>query len=157
MPTDSGTIMIRDAVATDAARVAELLTQLGAPGVDAAEAGRRLGRGEERVLVAVGPDGVVTGLVAAKADLPFGHAAPMLRISALICDAERRREGAAQALIISAKQLARRLGCTGIELTCGLAPERAAAHRFYPEQGFAVDSYRYWWASDAEQPGEEAP
>jgi GNAT superfamily N-acetyltransferase len=155
MPTEALSIMVRDAVSDDAARVAVLLTQLGAPGVDEAEAGRRLARGDERVLVAVDEEGVVTGLVAIKSELPFGHAEPLLRITALVSDSDRRRRGAARALINSAKHLARRLGCTGIELTCGLTPERAAAHRFYPEQGFAITSHRYWWASDDDEPTEE--
>ncbi|MFC7622490.1 GNAT family N-acetyltransferase [Microlunatus sp. GCM10028923] len=152
MPTEPQLIMVREALPDDAARVAVLLTQLGAPGVDEAEAGRRLARGDERVLVAVDEEGVVTGLVAVKPELPFGHAEPLLRITALVSDADRRRRGAAKALIDSAKQLAGRLGCTGIELTCGLTPDRAAAHRFYPEQGFVITSHRYWWAGE---PAEE--
>ena len=148
MPTETRMITVRDAEPTDAARVAVLLTQLGAPGVDKAEAARRLQRGEERVLVAVDTDQVVIGLVAVKQELCLGHAEPLLRITALVADAERRRNGAARALITATKELAQRLDCFGIELTCGLTPERAAAHRFYPAQGFEVTSHRYWWANE---------
>lgn len=149
MPTETDRmITVRDAEPTDAARIAVLLTQLGAPGVDEAEAARRLRRGEERVLVAVDTDRVVIGLVAVKQELCLGHAEPLLRITALVADAERRRNGAARSLITATKELARRLDCSGIELTCGLTPERAAAHRFYPSQGFEITSHRYWWAND---------
>ena len=73
MPTETDRmITVRGAEPTDAARVAVLLTQLGAPGVDEAEARRRLGRGEERVLVAVDSDQVVIGLVALKQELCLG-------------------------------------------------------------------------------------
>jgi GNAT superfamily N-acetyltransferase len=150
MPTETRdrAIKVREAEPADAGRIAVLLTQLGAPGVDEAEAERRLSRGEERVLVAVDGDQAVIGLVAVKQDLCLGHAEPLLRITALVADAERRRSGAAGALITATKELARRLGCFGIELTCGLTPERAAAHRFYPSQGFEITSHRYWWAND---------
>ncbi len=153
MPTETDRmITVRGAEPTDAARVAVLLTQLGAPGVDEAEARRRLGRGEERVLVAVDSDQVVIGLVALKQELCLGHAEPLVRITALVSDSERRRSGAARALITAVKEQARQVGCSGIELTCGLTPERATAHRFYPAEGFAVTSHRYWWPNELREP-----
>jgi GNAT superfamily N-acetyltransferase len=55
-----------------------------------------------------------------------------------------RRGGVAHALLRTALAYARRHGCSGIELTCGLTPAREAAHRFYQAEGFEKNSIRYW-------------
>jgi GNAT superfamily N-acetyltransferase len=142
-------ITVRPATSADAADIAHLLTALGAPGVDAAEAERRRQRGHEDVLLAV-LDGRARGLVAVKTELYFGHAEPLTHITALVTDPDGRRVGLARALVDAADEWARAHGCVGIELTCGLTPAREAAHHFYASRGFERTSYRYWRPLDAD-------
>jgi GNAT superfamily N-acetyltransferase len=142
---DTDVVTVRPATEADAPAVAELLTILGSPGVDATEAARRLRRGHEDVLLAC-VDGRPRGLVAVKVELYFGHADPVTHITALVTDPAVRRGGLARALVLAAREWARERGCAGIELTCGLTPAREAAHRFYPAMGFERTSYRYWLA-----------
>ncbi len=137
----------REATLADATRVAELLTQLGAKGVDSAEAERRLRRGTHTVYVAE-RDGDVVGLIALKTDTPFGHGRQLAHISALVTLEAERRSGVAHELVQAAIAYARRNGCTGVELTCGLSPAREAAHRFYQTEGFEKNSIRYWLPLD---------
>lgn len=140
---------VRQATAADAAQVAELLTELGAKGVDAAEAERRLARGIEDVVVA-DDAGTLLGLVAVKTELYFGHARPLAHVTAVVTRSSSRRGGVARSLMDAAFAFAREKGCSGIELTCGISPEREAAHRFYPTLGFEINSRRYSIAFDEE-------
>jgi len=141
--TGPDTVSVRAAALSDAASVAELLTQLGAPGVDATEAVRRLERNYEEVLLGCVAD-APGGLVAVKTVLYFGHAKPVAHISALVVDGRFRRYGVARALVQAAVTWARARHCVGLELMCGLNPAREDAHRFYPAMGFQADAYRYW-------------
>lgn len=134
---------VRLAARDDAPAVAELLTELGAPGVDAEEAVGRLLRESYSVFIAE-RGGEALGLVALRTDLPFGHARPLAHISALVTLDRARRSGVAGELVGAAVEYARRQGCTGVELTCGLRPEREAAHLFYEAQGFERAGIRYW-------------
>jgi ribosomal protein S18 acetylase RimI-like enzyme len=142
---------VREARISDAPRVAELLTQLGSEGVDAPEAERRLRRGTHTVFV-VEREGEVAGLVALRTDTPFGHARQLAHISALVTLESARRSGVGQELVEAAIDYARRNGCTGIELTCGLTPAREAAHRLYQAAGFEKNSIRYWLPVESRQP-----
>lgn len=135
-------VVVRPATLSDAPAVADLLTQLGAPGVDATEAVRRLERNYEEVLLGCVGD-ATGGLVAVKTILYFGHAKPVGHISALVVDERFRRYGVARALVEAAIDWAHARYCVALELTCGLSPAREAAHRFYPSMGFTADSYRY--------------
>lgn len=138
---------VREARPADAAQVAELLTELGSPGVDAAEAEARLARGEETVYVD-DVAGRLGGFVAVKTELYFGHARPAAHVTALVTRAEARRSGVGRRLMDAAVAFARDRACTGVELTSGLSERRDAAHRFYPALGFRVTSYRYWLPLD---------
>lgn len=133
--------IVRPAVLSDAATVAVLLTELGAAGIDAAEARRRLARGREQVHVAE-RDGEVAGLVATTVEHYIGHELPVLHVTALVTSAGARRSGAARQLMAAAMDRAMAHRCTGVELTCGLA--REDAHRFYRSLGYAATSTRYW-------------
>lgn len=141
MPEVVPRVAVRAAAAGDAVDVARLLGVLGADGVDADEAARRLRRGHEDVFLGT-VDGRAGGLVAVKTELYFGHAVPVAHITALVTDAQARRTGVARALVETADDWARAHGCAGIELTCGLA--RTDAHHFYEVVGFERTSYRYW-------------
>ncbi|MFZ0215303.1 MAG: GNAT family N-acetyltransferase [Candidatus Dormiibacterota bacterium] len=141
MPTAE--IAVREAGPDDAAAVAELLTQLGAVGVDPAEAERRLARGAERVLLAVA-DGRPAGLVAVMRSLYLGHAEPSAHVTAMVVGDAFRRRGIGRRLMVAAAEAGRSMGCAGIELTSALTPQREAAHAFYAALGYQRTSYRYW-------------
>lgn len=144
------TPVVRTATIDDAAQVAELLTELGAVGVDAAEAKRRLERGIEQVIV-VDHDGLLLGLVAIKLELYFGHPKPLAHVTALITRATTRRSGVARLLMDATAEFARERSCEGVELTCALTPAREAAHYFYQSLGYAQTSYRYCLMFDETQ------
>jgi GNAT superfamily N-acetyltransferase len=141
-PTGPDTVRVRAATLSDAAAVAQLLTQLGAPGVDATEAVRRLERNYEEVLLGCVAD-APAGLVAVKTILYFGHAKPVAHISALVVDERFRRYGVAKTLVQAAVAWAQARHCVGLELMCGLNPAREDAHRFYPAMGFQAIAYCY--------------
>lgn len=134
---------VREAGPDDAAQVAELLAELGSPGVDAAEAAARLARHQETIYVD-DEEGLLGGLVAVRTELYFGHARPLAHVTALVTRPRTRRAGVARRLMAAAVAFAHRTGCDGVELTCGLTPARAAAHKFYSALGFERTSYRYW-------------
>lgn len=136
-------ITVRDAEAPDAPAVAELLTELGAPGVDGEEAARRLRRGAERVLLAFA-GGQPAGLVALMRSLYLGHAEPALHVTAMVVAPAFRRAGVGRRLMAEAARVARESGCDGVELTSALTPQREAAHAFYVALGYERTSYRYW-------------
>lgn len=135
-------MQIREACQRDADDVAELLSELGYPS-DGAMVLARLSRPDERVLVAK-DDGSAIGLAALAVSHTLTHDAPVGRLTALVVSGTRRRCGVAHLLVATALELAEREGCEGVELTCGLRPERAAAHAFYQRLGFERTSYRYW-------------
>jgi GNAT superfamily N-acetyltransferase len=141
MPEPDPGWTVRPAVHSDAAAVAVLLTELGAGGVDAAEARRRLSRGREQVFVAE-RDGELGGLVATTVEHYFGHELPVLHVTALVTGPAARRSGAARLLMGAAMDRAVAHRCAGVELTCGLA--REDAHRFYRSLGYTATSTRYW-------------
>lgn len=147
-PPGPDQVLVRAATLPDAAAVAGLLTQLGAPGVDAAEAVRRLERNYEEVLLGCVGE-APAGLVAVKVILYFGHAKPLAHISALVVDDRFRRYGVARALVRAAVTWAQARHCVGLELICGLNPAREDAHRFYPAMGFEANAYRYWMPFEA--------
>lgn len=133
---------VREASGDDAADVAALVHELGYP-LDEAAAVQRITLGTERVLVAE-HDGELLGLatVATASILIYPH--PVARLTALVVRASARRQGVGRRLVEETVELARQLGCEGLELTSGLRPERDDAHRFYEALGFARTSYRYW-------------
>lgn len=130
------TITIRPVSVADAARIAELLGQLGYP-TDAVRVRARLDdwlSDQRSVLIAAEADGLVSGVVAL-------HVSPMLeqdglrgRIMALVVDDSCRREGLGRRLVAEVEQEARRLGCRDMEVTSSRT--RGAAHSFYRNLGY---------------------
>ena len=133
---------IREASGDDAAEVAALVNELGYP-LDEAAAVQRITRGTERVLVAE-EDGELLGLATVTTAAILIYAHPIARLTALVVRASARRRGVGRRLVEEAVEVARQLGCEGLELTSGLRPERHDAHRFSEALGFDRTAYRYW-------------
>jgi len=129
-------VAVRPASQPDAARLAELLTELGYP-VGTDEVCDRLvywlPDPASRVLVAE-RGGRVVGCISVHA-IPFlERTGRWLRIDSLVVDAGQRRTGTGRALLDAAEALARAWGCLRIEVTSKRS--RAGAHAFYRSQGF---------------------
>jgi ribosomal protein S18 acetylase RimI-like enzyme len=137
-----GWVRIRDGGPRDAPEIAALLGELGYP-IDSSMAAARLLRRTERVLLAE-ERGSALGLVAVGVSTTLTHARPVGRLTALVVREGARGRGVGRALVLEALRLAAAAGCEGLELTSGLGPERAAAHRFYESLGFERTSYRFW-------------
>jgi len=139
---DRAKLAIRPAVAADAPRIAELLTELGYP-ADATEVSERLAYWlpdqASRVLLAE-RGGRITGCISLHAIPYLEHTGRWLRIESLVVDAGQRRGGTGRALIDAAERLAREWGCVLIEVTS--LRSRADAHAFYLELGFTDDCGR---------------
>jgi len=137
------TIRIRDAAASDADAIADLLVELG-HAVPRAEIPTRL-------LAVVNDHGAV--LVAVDdADRPLGvislsrHAAlhapgPIAYITALVTASTARRRGVGQRLVEAAKSWATEQGCVRLSVTS--AERRADAHAFYPACGLPYTGRRF--------------
>jgi GNAT superfamily N-acetyltransferase len=127
---------VRPAAATDAAAIAELMTQLGYPCSADDAVGRLgywLGDPASSVLVAEWDDAVIGCLSL--------HAVPYLertgrwaRIESLVIAESARGAGAGAALVRAAERQARRWGCLAMEVTSARA--RRGAHAFYERMGF---------------------
>ncbi len=133
MSTD---VPVRPAAQQDAARLAELLTELGYP-VGPDEVCDRLAYWlpdpASRVLVA-DRSGRVVGCISLHA-IPFlERTGRWLRIDSLVVETGQRRTGTGRALLNAAELLAREWGCLRIEVTSRRS--RADAQVFYRSQGF---------------------
>ncbi|MDR2986992.1 MAG: GNAT family N-acetyltransferase [Nocardiopsaceae bacterium] len=133
---EDGELVVRSATPADAARIAELLTELGYPaGVD--DVAERLGywaRGDASQVLVAEVAGSVVGSISLHA-IPYlertGH---WLRIESLVVDSGRRRGGLGGALMAAAERQARAWGCLQIEVTS--LRSRVAAQSFYRRLGF---------------------
>jgi GNAT superfamily N-acetyltransferase len=129
-------VAIRSAELTDAARIAELLTELGYP-ADADTVRDRLTYWlpdqASRVLVA-DLDGRVAGCISLHAIPYLEHTGRWLRIESLVVEVGSRRGGAGRALVGAAERVARQWGCLLIEVTSKRS--RSDAHAFYRRLGF---------------------
>ncbi len=141
---DTGSLTFRHANENDGAGLAELLRQLGARIVDTEEARRRLECRLETVFVAADAGGSLWGFVAIKKELYFGHTRTLAHVTAIAVHQAARNSGIGRGLMECAATFAREQRCVGVELTCGINPEREAAHQFYQSLGFVRTSYRYW-------------
>ncbi|MEE6257044.1 GNAT family N-acetyltransferase [Plantactinospora sonchi] len=136
------TIRIRTVERRDAARVAELLGQLGYP-TAAIEAGERLDywlTDPASLLVGADEDGLLVGVAAL-------HVIPVLEITgrfgrlvALVVDERRRGAGVGRLLVEEVERRARQAGCLFMEVTS--SRHRDAAHRFYQGLGYEETSAR---------------
>ena len=125
------TITIRDAAASDAQRVAELLAQLGHP-ISTETVERQLAllsdTGRDRVLVAES-DGVVLGVLSLHWTPLLHRDRPLGRITALVVDEAARGQGIGSRFVAEAERVLREAGCSAVEVTSNV--RRADAHNFY--------------------------
>jgi GNAT superfamily N-acetyltransferase len=135
-------MQIRPALPEDASVIAELLGALGYPAT-ADQVRRRLSALGDSDCVLL-TDG---GLIALHRIPRLAEGDTLARITALVVTPERRGKGVGQALLRAGEEVARRWGSHLLEVSSGRRPERDAAHRFYPAEGFAdadTQSVRYW-------------
>jgi GNAT superfamily N-acetyltransferase len=143
-------LRIRSAEAEDAARLADLFSQLG-------YAATREWLGERLAALATDPRAAV--LVAAAGDQVIGAATlafvpvahefgPWCRVTAIVVDEADRGRGIGEALIEAAEEAARAAGCVRIEATS--ATHRTDAHRFYERLGYGQTSAHYLMRLDTE-------
>jgi GNAT superfamily N-acetyltransferase len=138
----AGSIAIREAVAADAAAIAELLAELGYPCTGEAVAPRldQLNSPADRVFVAVVADRPI-GLLALHTMHLLHLGGLWCRITALVVAHDHRRSGVGAALLDHAEHFARQLDAAGIEVTC--SERREPAHRFYTRHGFTERPKRF--------------
>lgn len=127
---------VREALPSDAQRIASLALQLGYD-VPLAHVERQLAHlGDRRaVLVAVVPRAGVVGWtsVAVHETVIDGERAD---IEGLVVEDEYRGNGVGELLVKAAETWARRQGCTSMRLLSNVVRERA--HRFYKRLGYDV-------------------
>jgi GNAT superfamily N-acetyltransferase len=134
---------IRSAKVEDSPQIAVLLGQLGYPGESEVlrEKIPLLSSGSaDRIWVAEFK-GKVVGLLAFHLT-PLLHVPESLgRITALVVGEEFREKGIGKQLVETAERWAWERDCTRIEVTSG--EQRARAHQFYRDLGYAVESKRF--------------
>ena len=129
-------LAVRSAASGDAARIAELLTELGYP-VGADEVAKRLAYwlpDDASQLLVAEVDGLIVGSISLHAIPYLERSGRWLRIESLVVDARMRRVGAGRTLMAAAERQARAWGCLQIEVTSKRS--RDDAHAFYDELGF---------------------
>ena len=130
-------IQIRQATAADAARLAELATQLGYPS-GPEEAMARLAvatpYAQHAVFVAENGDGRVVGWVDVQRFLVMAHD-PVAEVTGLVVDAGCRRSGAGRALMRRAEEWAREHGLSRLLVRSNII--RHDAHAFYEGIGYS--------------------
>jgi N-acetylglutamate synthase-like GNAT family acetyltransferase len=141
-------VELRPARVEDAARIAELLGQLGYP-ASPEEAARRLqvvnDSDADEVWVAERKDTIV-GLVAIHVSAALEYDGDVAKVGAIVVDEAVRRQGVGEQLMAVAERQARRRGCVLLFLTT--AERRKDAHAFYRGLGFDETGRRFAKALD---------
>lgn len=136
-------MLLRAAVASDAAALARLTEQLGYA-TSPAQMGRRLAAMDadaaRLTLVAVA-DGQIVGYVGLSLGQGYEADAPHARIMVLVVDASWRRRGIGARLLQAAETWSRGLGAGVIVLNSG--DQRTGAHGFYERLGYSNTGRRY--------------
>jgi GNAT superfamily N-acetyltransferase len=130
-------VEVRPATVDDATAIAPLLAELGYP-VEVDEMRRRLALtvGDPSVGVLLAQiDGAPAAVIAYQLIQHLERARPTCRITTLVTDPGRRRNGAAAALLAAVGDVARETGCERLEVTT--RPDRDDALAFYLDAGFA--------------------
>jgi GNAT superfamily N-acetyltransferase len=136
-------IEIRPARPQDAPAVSALLGELGyeaAPEAIACRLQRLNGTDSDPVFLGLENDRPLALLALYRCHL-LQYAKPVVRITALVVHERARRRGIGRQLIDHALCWAERAGCGLVELTSAL--DRAEAHAFYRDLGFAANSLRF--------------
>lgn len=134
---------IRQADATDASAISELLAALGYP-ASIFEVSERITKctatPDSNVFVAEADDLVVG--VASFHRIPLLHADGFVgRITSLFVASSHRKRGVGRALIATVEEYGWRLGCIRMEVTSG--DHRPEAHTFYERVGYRQDCRRF--------------
>jgi len=132
---------IRPATLADAAKIADLLTQLGYPGTEKFIREKILkltGHPDADLAVAVA-EGEVLGFISLHFIPQLGLAGSFARISYLCVDDTVRGRGVGGRLEAYCEQCARERGCDRIELHCH--SRREQAHKFYRRQGYEASPF----------------
>jgi GNAT superfamily N-acetyltransferase len=133
---------IRDAKPSDAARLAELIVELGHP-IDEKALRKNLGalkKTGELPLVAT-LDGKVVGMCGLGCRVVIARPAPLGRITSLIVTEEAQGHGIGRMLVDAAEAWMREKGCKLVEVTSN--DRRAEAHAFYRHMGYERTSIRF--------------
>lgn len=130
-------VVIREARAEDAARIAELSTQLGYPATEE-QVTRRFavlpGDGRHAIYVAE-VDGRVAGWTHVGLSLLL-ESDLQAEVNALVVDEEQRGRAIGAQLMERAEEWARERGCVAVRLRSNVIRERA--HAFYERLGYKV-------------------
>jgi ribosomal protein S18 acetylase RimI-like enzyme len=140
-------ITIREARASDAQRLAELIIQLGHPITEASVIRNleALAAMEMLPLVAISGD-EIAGMCGVSAMVTVHRDAPVGRISVMIVDENHRRRGIGAMLVAEAERRLAQRGCKIVEVTSNQRRERA--HGFYEALGYERTSFRFMKALD---------
>ena len=112
--------VLRAAIAADAERIAQLLSDEGylAGPTDIVERLKRFG-GDDGAVIVADVDGQPIGFVAVHLIPRFEHGDEVLRVLALVVDAGVRERGIGRLLMDAVEQLARVRGAAFVEITAG--------------------------------------
>jgi len=134
---------IKKAVESDAAEIADLLTQLGYPASEEFVLGkiRELTGHPDGELVIACEDGKVVGFISFHFIPQLALLGSFARISYLCVDEKVRGRGIGSQLESYAERAARARGCDRVELHCH--SRRGEAHKFYARQGY-LESPKYF-------------
>ena len=134
---------VREVRVEDAARIAELLGELGYPSDENAVRQRlkRLHRSGSDVTWVAEVDGEVVGLVGIHVSQVLAYDGDAAKVSEIVVDDRYRRRGIGARLMEVAEDEARRLGCVVLFLTT--AERRKDAHAFYRKLGFEETGRRF--------------
>ena len=139
----STTPFVRNAEASDAAALAELMTQLGYP-TTSAEMSKRLmsilGDANFATFVAI-KDEEVCGMIGLLTQRSYEHDDVGGRILALVVSEKMRGQGVGRLLIEEAEQFF--LGREIRRVAVNTRLEREGAHRFYEAVGFKRNGFRF--------------
>jgi GNAT superfamily N-acetyltransferase len=130
-------MQIRQAHATDAAAVNELLRQLGYPQDGTATTATRIqawGDGPTSAAYVAEADGDLLGVIAVHICPFFERSGAWGRIVALVVSDQARGQGVGGQLVRAAESFAERRGCVRMEVTSG--DHRHDAHEFYRRCGY---------------------
>ena len=127
----------------DAARIVELIDQLGHP-IDEKRVRRNLAALEKGRRDAPGcdPRQDVVGLIGLHRMVAIHRDAPVGRIPILVVAEEARGDGIGRMLVEAAERWCRKQGCRLIEVTSN--DRRAEAHAFYRHLGYERTSIRFF-------------
>jgi ribosomal protein S18 acetylase RimI-like enzyme len=135
-------IHVRQAEATDAPELAELITELGYP-AESQEIWSRIKKMPKETyetLVAVGENKVI-GFIGLLTLPVYEHSQPIGWVLALCVSPRSQRKGVGKALIQAAEAYYQDRGVTDIRLHSG--SQREDAHEFYEAMGFSKSGYRF--------------